>query len=197
MRIKILIVILIVAAAIALFMYTKDKPGQKIAEPTPIATQIPAIEKPAEQKPSVPSMPGIPGIPTENQQPVQPQDQQSTTDSALKEYGGKIENANPFAEKNNQIDPNQTGTEQQQSDSGFTSSGEPLLSYPLSNFVLLGTYTASKTKSALIEGPDKKVYRVLVGEKIGSEGGQIASIKPNQVEIDYAGQIFVLRINSF
>ncbi|MDR9439260.1 MAG: pilus assembly protein PilP [Halomonas sp.] len=53
---------------------------------------------------------------------------------------------------------------------------EPLEAYDLSELDLVGTLTVDGEPSALVRGPDGKVYRVRIGDYMGLDHGRIVSI---------------------
>lgn len=59
----------------------------------------------------------------------------------------------------------------------------PLRQFPLTELKYLGIISHPTAVWAVIGTPDQRVYRVTVGDKIGSEGGQIQTIANSKITV--------------
>lgn len=60
---------------------------------------------------------------------------------------------------------------------------EALESYPLDSLVMTGTIGQGDGLVALIQSPDKVVYRVKAGQYLGQSDGKVLSVKENEIKL--------------
>lgn len=68
-------------------------------------------------------------------------------------------------------------------DSTHAATGGNLLGYPTTSLRFVGMIELPGSITAVIETPDKKIYEVVKGDRIGSHHGKIANIYPDRLEV--------------
>lgn len=76
-------------------------------------------------------------------------------------------------------------------------SEKELQNYSLTDLKLVGVLFATQTNWALIETPDKAVYSVTIGARVGSEGGILSDVSFDSVKIQNQQQVIILKLSKF
>lgn len=89
-------------------------------------------------------------------------------------YGSK-EEASPFQKK--------VQTPSSSGGAGDLSTRTPLQMFPADVLQYIGLISQGKNVWAIIAAPNKKIYQVTIGDKIGEKGGQVTLIENDRVEV--------------